>query len=100
MDDAEPKVYRPQMFVNEPWYSLEPLPATSWLIKDFLPEGTLDYPYLMVIGGDPGSYKTTVLAAMLGSDLWTLGSQALWQHGPAAMALNNVTARRSVGSVA
>jgi hypothetical protein len=67
MDDAEPKVYRPQMFVNEPWYSLEPLPATSWLIKDFLPEGTLDYPYLMVIGGDPGSYKTTVLAAVLGS---------------------------------
>lgn len=28
-----------------------------------------------------------VLAACLGSDLWTVGSQALWQHGPAALAL-------------
>jgi hypothetical protein len=33
------------------------------------------------------SAMPAVLAAMLGSDLWTLGSQALWQHGPAAMAL-------------
>jgi hypothetical protein len=28
-----------------------------------------------------------VLAAALGSDLWTIGSQAPWQHGPAALAL-------------
>jgi hypothetical protein len=28
-----------------------------------------------------------VLAAFLGSDLWVVGSQALWQHGPAAFAL-------------
>jgi hypothetical protein len=28
-----------------------------------------------------------VLAAFLGSDLWTHASQALWQHGPAALAL-------------
>jgi hypothetical protein len=28
-----------------------------------------------------------VLAACLGSDLWTVGSQALWQHGPAALSL-------------
>ena len=28
-----------------------------------------------------------VLAACLGSDLWTIGSQAPWQHGPAALAL-------------
>lgn len=27
------------------------------------------------------------LAAALGSDLWTVGSQALWQHGPAALML-------------
>ena len=27
------------------------------------------------------------LAATLGSDLWCVGSQALWQHGPAALAL-------------
>jgi hypothetical protein len=29
----------------------------------------------------------SVLAAGLGSSLWTVGSQALWQHGPAALAL-------------
>ena len=28
-----------------------------------------------------------VLAACLGSDLWTVGSQAAWQHGPAAFSL-------------
>ena len=28
-----------------------------------------------------------MLAACLGSDLWTVGSQAPWQHGPAALAL-------------
>lgn len=28
-----------------------------------------------------------VLAACLGSDLWTVGSQAPWQHGPAALSL-------------
>jgi hypothetical protein len=28
-----------------------------------------------------------LLAACLGSDLWTVGSQALWQHGPAALSL-------------
>jgi hypothetical protein len=28
-----------------------------------------------------------VMAACLGSDLWTVGSQALWQHGPAALSL-------------
>ena len=28
-----------------------------------------------------------VLAGFLGSDLWTVGSQAPWQHGPAALAL-------------
>ena len=67
MADAGPGIYQPKMFINEPWYSSKPLPATSWLIKNFLPEGTSEYPYLTVIGGDPGSYKTTVLAAMFGS---------------------------------
>jgi hypothetical protein len=28
-----------------------------------------------------------VLAAFLGSELWTVGSQAAWQHGPAALSL-------------
>lgn len=30
---------------------------------------------------------TATLAAALGSDLWMIASQALWQHGPAALAL-------------
>ena len=30
---------------------------------------------------------SAVLAACLGSDLWTVGSQAAWQHGPAALGL-------------
>jgi hypothetical protein len=41
-----------------------------------------------------------VLAACLGSDLWTVGSQALWQHGPAALALVTAIAllhRRPIG---
>jgi hypothetical protein len=29
------------------------------------------------------------LAAVLGSSLWTIASQALWQHGPAALALTS-----------
>ena len=29
----------------------------------------------------------TALTAALGSDLWTVASQAPWQHGPAALAL-------------
>ena len=29
----------------------------------------------------------TTLAAALGSDMWTVGSQAMWQHGPAAFSL-------------
>ena len=34
----------------------------------------------------------TVLAACLGSDLWTVASQAPWQHGPAALSLVTVIA--------
>ncbi len=30
------------------------------------------------------------LAAVLGSDLWTVASQALWQHGPAAFSLTAI----------
>jgi hypothetical protein len=30
----------------------------------------------------------TVLAAALGSNLWTTASQSMWQHGPAALALS------------
>ena len=30
---------------------------------------------------------TTVAAAMLGSEMWTVASQSLWQHGPSAFAL-------------
>ncbi len=43
-----------------------------------------------------------VLSACLGSDLWAVGSQALWQHGPAALALVAAIAllhRRPAGRV-
>jgi hypothetical protein len=55
------------MFVSEPWYSTTPLAGTSWFVKDFLPVGTPEYPFGVVFGGDPGSYKTTVLAAVFAS---------------------------------
>jgi hypothetical protein len=38
-----------------------------------------------------------VLAACLGSDLWTVASQAAWQHGPAALSL--ITAIHAPGTV-
>jgi hypothetical protein len=40
-----------------------------------------------------------VLAAALGSDLWVVGSQALWQHGPAALALVTAVALLEGGPV-
>ena len=41
-----------------------------------------------------------VLAAFLGSDLWTHASQAIWQHGPAALALIAALALSHPGPVA
>jgi hypothetical protein len=41
-----------------------------------------------------------VLAAALGSDLWVVGSQALWQHGPAALAIASAVALLNAGPVA
>jgi hypothetical protein len=67
MDDAGLKTYQPKMFTSEPWYSTTPLVGTSWFIKHFLPVGTPEYPFGAVFGGDPGSYKTTALAALLAS---------------------------------
>ena len=40
-----------------------------------------------------------VLAAALGSDLWVVASQALWQHGPAALALVSAVALLDAGPV-
>jgi hypothetical protein len=42
--------------------------------------------FLLRLGLHRGALPA-VLAAFLGSDLWTHASQALWQHGPAALAL-------------
>jgi hypothetical protein len=42
--------------------------------------------YLLRLELQRGALPATV-AAFLGSDLWTHASQALWQHGPAALAL-------------
>jgi hypothetical protein len=42
---------------------------------------------LLLLLGVGRAAVPAVLAACLGSDLWTVGSQALWQHGPAALSL-------------
>jgi len=42
--------------------------------------------FLLGLGLERGALPAAV-AAFLGSDLWTHASQALWQHGPAAVAL-------------
>jgi hypothetical protein len=44
------------------------------------------YRFLLRLGLSRGALPA-VLAAFLGSDLWPIASQALWQHGPAALAL-------------
>ena len=44
--------------------------------------------YRLLIGlGLRRAALPATLAAALGSNLWTVGSQAMWQHGPAAFAL-------------
>jgi hypothetical protein len=48
--------------------------------------GVILYRYLIAIGLARTALPAA-LAATLGSDLWTVGSQALWQHGPAAFCL-------------
>jgi hypothetical protein len=48
--------------------------------------GVVLYRLLLVLGVGRGALSA-VLAAFLGSDLWTVGSQAPWQHGPAALSL-------------
>src|SRR5262249_9398448 len=48
--------------------------------------GVVLYRLLLALGVGRAALPA-VLAACLGSDLWTVGSQALWQHGPAALAL-------------
>jgi hypothetical protein len=42
--------------------------------------------FLLRLGLTRGALPA-VVAAFLGSDLWPIASQALWQHGPAALAL-------------
>jgi hypothetical protein len=44
------------------------------------------YRFLLRLGVRHGALPA-VVAAFLGSDLWTHASQAAWQHGPAALAL-------------
>jgi len=48
--------------------------------------GVVLYRLLLVLGVGRAAIPA-VLAACLGSDLWTIGSQAPWQHGPAALSL-------------
>jgi hypothetical protein len=48
--------------------------------------GVVLYRHLLALGVGRAALPA-VLAACVGSDLWPVGSQALWQHGPAALAL-------------
>src|SRR5262249_35494166 len=48
--------------------------------------GVVLHRLLLALGLGPAALPA-VLASSLGSDLWAVGSQALWQHGPAALAL-------------
>ena len=48
--------------------------------------GVALFKLLQTLGQGSLSFWTT-LAAALGSNLWTVASQSLWQHGPAALAL-------------
>ena len=48
--------------------------------------GVMLYHLLCLMGRRRTAFPA-VLAACLGSDLWTVGSQAAWQHGPAALFL-------------
>lgn len=44
--------------------------------------------YVLLVRAGLGQVAlASVLAASLGSELWMIGSQSLWQHGPAALAL-------------
>ena len=49
--------------------------------------GALFYAYVRACGFRTGISLAATAAVALGSDLWTVGSQALWQHGPAALFL-------------
>lgn len=42
---------------------------------------------VLALGVSRGSAVVATIAVGLGSPLWTIGSQALWQHGPAALML-------------
>lgn len=53
--------------------------------------GVALFQVLCMLGLGRVALLTTVIAC-LGSTLWTVGSQALWQHGPAALALAVVLA--------
>jgi hypothetical protein len=57
------------------------------------------YRFLLRLGLRRGALPA-VLAAFLGSDLWTHASQAAWQHGPAALALIAALALLHPGKVA
>jgi hypothetical protein len=55
---------------------------------------------LLRLGLGQDAALPAVVAAFLGSDLWTHASQALWQHGPAALALIAAVALLHPGPVA
>jgi hypothetical protein len=55
--------------------------------------------YLLCNLGVRAMALPTVLTVGLGSDLWVVGSQSLWQHGPAALCLTAAMLMLSAGEV-
>jgi hypothetical protein len=73
------------------WESLDPVVYTEAIGKHCAAAlmailGAVVYRMLATIGFGPVAWRAA-LAVGLGSSLWTIGSQALWQHGPAALML-------------
>jgi hypothetical protein len=79
---------------RHPGWDRDPVDAGNqckWIAKRSLAilmalGGVILYRYLGAIGLARTAWPSAV-AASLGSSIWTTGSQALWQHGPAAFCL-------------
>jgi hypothetical protein len=90
-------LYAPQVALNDhhfPGWDHLPRLATDecrWMAKRSLvilmASAAVIMQRLLIRLGLGRAALTAVIAAFLGSDLWTVGSQALWQHGPAAFCL-------------
>ncbi len=77
--------------VTRPGWERDRIPITETMAKNAASviaaaTGVLMLLMLRQVGCGRFAFLAAAIAA-LGTDLWTMGSQALWQHGPAAFAL-------------